>query len=150
MTERRYYRSEVRVEALARQFDQVALEGGFDLVVLTGESGEPIACGSVMDQASVLALSAFGASALRLQQHLTGLLPLKRDTEILIGDAAGAKIHLKFFEFNGQRLVVAARAFKPRCDPALLNRLCTGAKRILEARELSASRLSDPASDSTE
>ena len=138
MGERRQNRSEVRVEALARQFDQVALEGGFDLVIVTGESGDAIAAGSVMNQEAVRTLSAFGASALRLLQHLNGLLPIEPNTEIHVGVAAGAKIHLKFFEFHGQRLVVAARAFNPQCDPALLERLSTGAKRILEARELTA------------
>ncbi len=126
------------MEALARQFDRVALEGGFDLVVLAGESGETIATGSVMDREAARALSAFSASALRIRRHLNCLLPLERSSEIHIGDAGGTKIYLKFFEFNDQRLVVAARAFKPRCDPALLNRLTTGAKRILEARELRA------------
>ena len=137
MRERRLNRSEVRTQALAHQFDRVAMEGGFDLIVLTGEGGETISTGTVMDRAGADALSVFGAAALQMQRHLNGLLPPENGSEVHVGTSSGSKIHLKFFQFRGQRLVVAARAFKPICDPALLNRLSTGARRILEARDLS-------------
>jgi hypothetical protein len=136
LLERRLNRSEVRTQALAHQFDQVAMEGGFDLIVLTGESGETISTGSVMDRAGADALSVFGAAALQMHRHLNGLLPPENGSEIHVGTNGGSRIHMKFFRFRGQRLVVAGRAFKPICDPALLNRLCTGAKRILEARDM--------------
>ncbi len=136
MRERRLNRSDVRTEALAMQFDQVAMEGGFDLIVLTGQSGDTIATGSVMDREGATVLSAFGASALRLLPQLNSILPDKNRSEVSIGRSGGFKIYLRFFEFNGQKLVVAARAFKPYCDPAMLKRLCSGAKRILEARDI--------------
>jgi hypothetical protein len=136
--ERRQNRSEKRGEALALQFDQVAMEGGFDLIVLAGESGETIATGSVMDQDIARAFAALGASALKLHLTLDGLLPPDCCEELHVGSAGTSKIHLKFFEYHDQRLVIVARSFKATCDPALLKRLSMGAHRILEARELSS------------
>jgi hypothetical protein len=134
--ERRIDRSQIRVEAVRKQLERAAADGGFDLLVLADEGGSLIGGaggGKAHDPEEV---AAFAGHLADIRRILSKHLHVYDTEEIRVIRAIGRELVCRFFRFRSTGLVLIAFARDSEPSREHLDRAVTGVQRILEAKDL--------------
>jgi predicted regulator of Ras-like GTPase activity (Roadblock/LC7/MglB family) len=127
--DRRKDRTEVPIQAVQKQLEHVAREGGFKAVLLTTEDGFTVAdIESKLDSESLAALAGFVWEMTRNAVDLTGFESMD---QITMGGASGDSVICRSFDISGQPVVLTVIAEAKSSYRHLTDQAVEGIRRIL-------------------
>ena len=135
MQDRRRDRSPVRVEALKKQLEHVAREGGFELMVLQDDSGHVVQEFQRTDDDHEWDMAAFHRVLAGFKALLAQQLGLHRPTEVTVLAMGGARLSCRRFDYGDSELSLTI-VTRNSIPSELVDRTVTGVQRILAAADL--------------
>lgn len=127
--DRRKDRTDMPMEAVQKQLEHIAREGGFKAALLTTEEGLTVVdIESELDSDALAALAGFAWDMNRNAVDMTGLEDID---QITLGGENGDSILCRSFEVSGQPVVLVAIAGVKTPYRDLTDRAVEGIRRIL-------------------
>ncbi|MFO7950796.1 MAG: hypothetical protein R6U36_10560 [Candidatus Fermentibacteraceae bacterium] len=129
MEERRKDRTDVPLDAVKKQLEHIASEGGFRAALLTTEDGfDVVNIDSELDSEALAALAGFVWRMVSTALDLTGLEDID---QITMAGPSGDSVICQSFEVAGQPAVLVVIASVEPVHRDLTDRAVEGIKRIL-------------------
>lgn len=130
LRERRKDRTEISIDAVKKQLEHVARDGGFKAALLATEDGfDVVEIESSLDSGSLAALAGLVWEMNLNARDLTGLCQID---QITLSGESGDSVICQSFELMGQHVVLIVIADLVSAYRGLTDRAVEGIKRILE------------------